>query len=57
MFLAVISYVLGIFMETFIPRRGFLRYLNPVNQFTQVRYFILSIFPRGHSTRKKMLSL
>ncbi|KAG1742849.1 OPT oligopeptide transporter protein-domain-containing protein [Suillus lakei] len=29
MFLAVISYVLGIFMETFIPRRGFLRYLNP----------------------------
>jgi OPT family small oligopeptide transporter len=29
MFLAVVSYVLGIFMETFIPRRGFLRYLNP----------------------------
>ncbi|KAG2150606.1 OPT oligopeptide transporter protein-domain-containing protein [Suillus clintonianus] len=29
MFLAVISYVIGIFMETFIPRRGFLRYLNP----------------------------
>lgn len=29
MFLAVISYVLGIFMETFIPRRGLLRYLNP----------------------------
>ncbi|KIK46898.1 hypothetical protein CY34DRAFT_21743 [Suillus luteus UH-Slu-Lm8-n1] len=29
MFLAVMSYVLGIFMETFIPRRGFLRYLNP----------------------------
>jgi OPT family small oligopeptide transporter len=29
MFLAVVSYVLGIFMETFIPRRGLLRYLNP----------------------------
>ncbi|KAG2750270.1 OPT oligopeptide transporter [Suillus brevipes Sb2] len=29
MFLAVMSYILGIFMETFIPRRGFLRYLNP----------------------------
>ncbi|KAG1895556.1 OPT oligopeptide transporter protein-domain-containing protein [Suillus fuscotomentosus] len=29
MFLAVVSYVLGVFMETFIPRRGFLRYLNP----------------------------
>lgn len=29
MFLAVMSYVLGVFMETFIPRRGFLRYLNP----------------------------
>ncbi|KAG2107577.1 OPT oligopeptide transporter protein-domain-containing protein [Suillus cothurnatus] len=29
MFLAVISYVLGIFMETFVPRRGILRYLNP----------------------------
>ncbi|EIM81122.1 OPT oligopeptide transporter [Stereum hirsutum FP-91666 SS1] len=29
MFLAIISYVLGIFMETFIPRRGVFRYLNP----------------------------
>ncbi|KAJ8581552.1 OPT superfamily oligopeptide transporter [Rhizopogon salebrosus TDB-379] len=29
MFLAVISYVLGVFMETFIPRRGLFRYLNP----------------------------
>ncbi|KAG1732197.1 OPT oligopeptide transporter protein-domain-containing protein [Suillus paluster] len=29
MFLAVISYVIGVFMETFIPRRGFFRYLNP----------------------------
>ncbi|KAG0707311.1 OPT oligopeptide transporter protein-domain-containing protein [Suillus ampliporus] len=29
MFLAVISYVLGVFMETFIPTRGFFRYLNP----------------------------
>ncbi|KAG2148356.1 OPT oligopeptide transporter protein-domain-containing protein [Suillus cothurnatus] len=29
MFLAVVSYVLGVFMETFIPRRGLLRYLNP----------------------------
>ncbi|KAG2062938.1 OPT oligopeptide transporter [Suillus decipiens] len=29
MFLAVVSYILGIFMETFIPRRGLLRYLNP----------------------------
>ncbi|KAG1878204.1 OPT oligopeptide transporter protein-domain-containing protein [Suillus subluteus] len=29
MFLAVVSYILGVSMETFIPRRGFLRYLNP----------------------------
>jgi hypothetical protein len=31
MFLAVVSYVLGIFMETFIPRHRCLRWLNPVN--------------------------
>jgi hypothetical protein len=30
MFLAVIAYVIGFAMETFIPRRGLLRYLNPV---------------------------
>ncbi|KAI0266365.1 OPT oligopeptide transporter protein-domain-containing protein [Gloeopeniophorella convolvens] len=29
MFLAIISYVLGIFMETFIPQWGWFRYLNP----------------------------
>lgn len=29
MFLAIISYVLGIAMETLIPRRGWLKYLNP----------------------------
>ncbi|KAF8271942.1 OPT oligopeptide transporter protein-domain-containing protein [Lactarius quietus] len=29
MFLAIISYVLGIAMETFIPRWGWFRYLNP----------------------------
>ncbi|KAG1841045.1 OPT oligopeptide transporter [Suillus subluteus] len=29
MFIAVVSYILGVFMETFIPRRGLLRYLNP----------------------------
>ncbi|OJA14928.1 hypothetical protein AZE42_10911, partial [Rhizopogon vesiculosus] len=29
MFLAIISYVLGVFMETVIPRRGLFRYLNP----------------------------
>ncbi|KAG1862488.1 OPT oligopeptide transporter protein-domain-containing protein [Suillus subalutaceus] len=29
MFLAVVSYILGVFMETVIPRRGLLRYLNP----------------------------
>ncbi|KIM40535.1 hypothetical protein M413DRAFT_72764 [Hebeloma cylindrosporum] len=29
LFLAIISYVLGIAMETLIPARGFLRYLNP----------------------------
>ncbi|KIJ61351.1 hypothetical protein HYDPIDRAFT_116119 [Hydnomerulius pinastri MD-312] len=29
MFLAVISYVLGIFMETFVPRYGPLKWLNP----------------------------
>ncbi|KAF8447559.1 OPT oligopeptide transporter protein-domain-containing protein [Boletus edulis BED1] len=29
MFLAIISYVLGFAMETFIPRHGLFRYLNP----------------------------
>ncbi|KAF9241516.1 OPT oligopeptide transporter protein-domain-containing protein [Melanogaster broomeanus] len=29
MFLAVVSYILGIFMETFIPQRGPLKWLNP----------------------------
>lgn len=29
MFLAIISYVIGFAMETFIPRRGLFRYLNP----------------------------
>ncbi|OJA14696.1 hypothetical protein AZE42_09983 [Rhizopogon vesiculosus] len=29
MFLAIISYVLGVFMETVIPRHGLFRYLNP----------------------------
>ncbi|KAH0827049.1 OPT oligopeptide transporter [Lanmaoa asiatica] len=29
MFLAIVSYVLGFAMETFVPRRGLLRYLNP----------------------------
>ncbi|EGN99901.1 hypothetical protein SERLA73DRAFT_106779 [Serpula lacrymans var. lacrymans S7.3] len=29
MFIAIIAYVIGIFMETFIPRRGWFRYLNP----------------------------
>ena len=29
MFLAIISYVLGLAMETFIPRWGYFRYLNP----------------------------
>ncbi|KAG1858091.1 OPT oligopeptide transporter protein-domain-containing protein [Suillus subluteus] len=29
MFLAVVSYILGVFMETFIPRRGLMRYMNP----------------------------
>ncbi|KAF9227496.1 OPT superfamily oligopeptide transporter [Gyrodon lividus] len=29
MFLAIISYVIGFAMETFIPRYGLLRYLNP----------------------------
>lgn len=29
-FLAIISYIMGVAMETFIPRWGFFRYLNPV---------------------------
>ncbi|KAI0058142.1 OPT superfamily oligopeptide transporter [Artomyces pyxidatus] len=29
LFLAIIAYVIGILMETLIPRRGWLRYLNP----------------------------
>ncbi|KIJ05994.1 hypothetical protein PAXINDRAFT_20786, partial [Paxillus involutus ATCC 200175] len=30
MFFAIISYIIGFAMETFIPRRSLLRYLNPV---------------------------
>jgi hypothetical protein len=30
MFLGIISYVIGIAMESFIPRNGLFRYLNPV---------------------------
>jgi hypothetical protein len=41
MFLAVVSYILGVSMETFIPRRGLLRYLNPVTQFTLIYCYIL----------------
>lgn len=41
MFLGVISYVVGLFMETFIPRRGLLRYLNPVNQIVHFCYSML----------------
>lgn len=29
MFLAIISYIMGVFMETIIPTRGIFRYLNP----------------------------
>ncbi|KAG1725474.1 OPT oligopeptide transporter protein-domain-containing protein [Suillus paluster] len=29
MFLAILSYIIGFAMETFIPRRGLFRYLNP----------------------------
>ncbi|KAI0001375.1 OPT oligopeptide transporter protein-domain-containing protein [Russula compacta] len=32
MFLAIISYVIGLAMEVLIPRRGWLRYLNPVQR-------------------------
>jgi len=53
MFLAVISYVLGIFMETFIPRRGILRYLNPVNQSTLFRCFILRSFTGAVQQERK----
>jgi hypothetical protein len=33
MFLGIISYVIGIFMENAIPRYGWFRYLNPVRTF------------------------
>ena len=35
MFLAIITYILGKFMETVIPTFGAFRYLNPVGTFTQ----------------------
>jgi phosphoglycerol transferase MdoB-like AlkP superfamily enzyme len=35
MFLAIISYVIGFAMETLIPCRGLLRYLNPVRSSEQ----------------------
>ena len=59
LFLAIISYILGITLETVIPRTGFLRILNPVSfqgigfKKTKCRYlftFVLST----RSTRKKM---
>jgi len=44
MFLVVVSYILGVFMETFIPCHGLLCYLNPVNQFALIHCFILRSF-------------
>ena len=42
MFIAVVSYLMGIFMETFIPRRGFLGWLNPVNHLLYPRFPLVS---------------
>jgi len=43
MFTAVISYVLGFFMETFIPRRGLFRYLNPVSHPLNILFIYFSL--------------
>lgn len=53
MFLAVISYILGFAMETFIPSRGVFRYLNPV-RFSRSRLPSISPFSSILSTEKKM---
>jgi hypothetical protein len=56
MFLGIVAYVLGIFMEAIIPRRGILRYLNPVSRHGCI--LVLVIFNFYHYsiplTKRKM---
>lgn len=56
MFLAIISYVLGLMMEVFIPTRGWFRYLNPVrSSYRPYKILFLSCHDhRDHSTERKM---
>ncbi|KAG1830315.1 OPT oligopeptide transporter protein-domain-containing protein [Suillus variegatus] len=59
MFLGIISYVIGLAMETFIPRHGLLRYLNPGPFNKKENAFISSwpVQPRTlHWVRKSSLS-
>ncbi|KAF8843576.1 OPT superfamily oligopeptide transporter [Paxillus ammoniavirescens] len=51
MFLAIIAYVIGFAMETFIPRRGLLRYLNP-HPFNkkEIAFIIIMANSAAHST-------
>ena len=56
MFLGIVSYVLGLAMETFIPRHGLFRYLNPVSS-NHTRISSISPLCSILSTRRRMLSL
>jgi hypothetical protein len=54
MFLGIISYVIGIFMENVIPRYGWFRYLNPVRTSCSRSYGHCTLFAsKGPFNRKE----
>lgn len=54
MFLAIISYVLGMSLSTIIPRHGLFRYLNPVCQPVALSPgYALICWPSKHPFNKK----
>ena len=57
MFLGIISYVIGIFMENVIPRYGWFRYLNPVRtSYSRPYRRCTTLLRRALSTKKRMRS-
>jgi hypothetical protein len=53
MFLAIISYVLGITMEAFIPSWGWFRYLNPVRACCSPFSYLFSRRKKGPFNKKE----
>ena len=53
MFLAIVSYVLGIAMEAFIPRWGWFCYLNPVCACCQLPFLVFILYRKKGPFNKK----